>query len=103
MNECHYQGYLGIENHQETETDSTRQFLIELVLSTLNAMVSELAYNDDFLLTTKASLYEYPMSKYHTRNTKGSTLIFSKNEVLSAESGIFVYCQTTIKLSLLTF
>ena len=48
-------------------------------------MVSELAYNDDFLLTTKASLYEYPMSKYHTRNTKGSTdSIFIPNIVKHA-------------------
>ena len=40
--------------------DSTRQFLIELVQSTHDAMVSELAYNDDFLLRIKSKhIYTY--------------------------------------------
>ena len=72
------------QNNQETETDSSRYCLIELVLSRHDEMETELAYNNNVLLRIKFKHIYTSIAKYHILFPKSSTLKKCNLEVISS-------------------
>ena len=62
------------QNNQETETDSSRYCLIELVLSRHDKMETELAYNNNVLLRIKFKHIYTSIAKYHILFPKSSNV-----------------------------